>query len=104
LKAALDARFTACKLSLHPDKTHIVYCPNGDGNPGNWPTTQFDFLGYTFRDRRVRQKTGKRVIGFTPAVSRKVMKRMRGQIKRWRVGNRVLRTVIELASVYRTTL
>jgi RNA-directed DNA polymerase len=102
--AALDARFTACKLRLHPDKTHLVYCPNGDGNPGHWPTTQFDFLGYTFRDRCVRLRTGKRVTGFTPAVSRKAMKRMGGQIKHWRVGKQVHRTVFELARAYRSTL
>lgn len=104
LKAALHARFEECKLSLHPDKTHIAYCPNGDGNPQHWPITQFDFLGYTFRDRQVRLKTGKRVIGFTPAVSRKAMKRMGGHIRQWNVGNRVHRTVIELANDYRATL
>lgn len=104
LRAALDARFTACKLRLHPDKTHLVYCPNGDGNPGHWPTTQFDFLGYTFRDRQVRVRGGKRMIGFTPAVSRKAMKRLRGHIRQWNVGNRVHRTVIELANDYRSTL
>jgi group II intron reverse transcriptase/maturase len=104
LKAALDVRFRACKLRLHPDKTHLVYCPNGDGNPGHWPTTQFDFLGYTFRDRCVRLRTGKRVTGFTPAVSRKAMKCMGHHIKHWKVGKQVHRTVFELARAYRSTL
>jgi len=104
LLAALDARFAQCKLSLHPDKTHIVYCPNGDGNPGGWPLTQFDFLSYTFRDRQVVQKSGKRVIGFTPAVSRKAMTRMRGVIRSWHVRKRVHHTVFELAKVYRPIL
>lgn len=104
LRAALDMRFEECKLCLHPDKTHIVYCANGDGNPGHWPTTQFDFLGYTFRDRGVRLRTGKLVVGFTPAVSRKAMQRMGGQIKHWHVGKQVHRTVFELARAYRSTL
>jgi len=43
-------------------------------------------------------------VGFTPAVSRKAMKRMGGQIKHWNVGKQVHRTVFELARAYRSTL
>ncbi len=31
--------------------------------------TKFDFLGYTFRNRRCRTKDGKLFMGFSPAVS-----------------------------------
>jgi retron-type reverse transcriptase len=70
----------------------------------HWPTTQFDFLGYTFRDQGVRLRTGKLVVGFTPAVSRKAMQRMGGRIKHWHGGKQVHRTVFELARAYRSTL
>lgn len=60
--------------------------------------------GHTFRDRCVRLRTGQRVTGFTPAVSRKAMKRMGGQIKHWCVGRQVHRTAFELAGAYRSTL
>jgi len=104
LKAALDVRFTDCKLRLHPDKTHIVYCPNGDGNPGNWPVTQFDFLGHTFRDRTVRLRTGRLTTGFTPAASDKAMKRLRGEIRDWKLRLRIHCTLSELAGFYRPIL
>lgn len=36
LKDALERRFEACRLVLHPDKTKIVYCKDVD-RPGNFP-------------------------------------------------------------------
>lgn len=55
LRAALDARFTDCGLTLHPDKTKIVYCMD-ESRRGAYPAYKFDFLGYTFRPRRVSNK------------------------------------------------
>ncbi len=57
LRAALDARFTDCGLTLHPDKTKIVYCMD-ESRRGAYPTYKFDFLGFTFRPRRVSKKGG----------------------------------------------
>ena len=44
-------------LALHPDKTRIVYCKDGRRR-GSYEHTSFTFLGYTFRGRGVRTRTG----------------------------------------------
>lgn len=44
LRQALEQRFTACRLELHPQKTKIVYCKDDDRR-GHALHEQFDFLG-----------------------------------------------------------
>jgi RNA-directed DNA polymerase len=78
----LHERFGECGLALHPDKTRIVYCKDDDRR-GEFPETKFDFLGYTFRPRRSKNRYGKFFINFTPAVSNKAMKAMRQTIRHW---------------------
>jgi group II intron reverse transcriptase/maturase len=48
---ALIARFEACKLELHPQKTKIVYCKDANRR-GHYPDYSFDFLGFTFCPRK----------------------------------------------------
>jgi RNA-directed DNA polymerase len=80
--AALEKRFLECGLDLHPEKTKIVYCKD-DRRTGDYQHTSFDFLGYTFRPRSVKnQKQGSLFVGFTPAVSNSALKAMRSEI-RW---------------------
>jgi hypothetical protein len=77
LRAALDARFAQCALTMHPDKTKVVYCKDGS-RKGTYPNTQFDFLGYTFRARTVKnRKRNSLFVSFTPAVSSKAVTAMR---------------------------
>lgn len=77
IKAALDVRLLQCGLQLHPDKTKIVYCKDGQ-RKGTYPNTQFDFLGYTFRPRLVKnRKRNSMFVNFTPAVSKMALKLMR---------------------------
>jgi RNA-directed DNA polymerase len=72
--AALTERFAACGLAIHPDKTHIVYCKDGSRKEKR-PNTKFDFLGYTFRPRVVKnRKRNSLFVNFTPAVSAKALK------------------------------
>ena len=40
-------------LQLHPDKTRIVYCKDGNRR-GSYEHTSFTFLGYTFRRAEAR--------------------------------------------------
>jgi hypothetical protein len=51
LWSALADRLAACKLSLHPEKTKIVYCRDANRR-GDFPNQSFDFLGFTFRARK----------------------------------------------------
>lgn len=83
LKAALNERFNACKLTLHPTKTHIIYCKDED-RKGNYSHTSFDFLGYTFRPRMSKNRRGKYFVNFSPAMSDKAAKLVRSKVKQWR--------------------
>lgn len=76
MREALEKRLKACGLELHPDKTRVVYCKDSQ-RVGEYPAVQFDFLGYTFRPRRIVGRNGVIRTGFTPAVSRAAMKSMR---------------------------
>lgn len=80
----LKVRFEECGLELHPDKTCIVYCKDDDRREEHLET-KFDFLGYTFRPRRSKNRQGKFFINFTPGVSRKSSKAMRLKIRQWRM-------------------
>jgi RNA-directed DNA polymerase len=80
----LGERFKQCKLELNTEKTRIVYCKDDDRR-GNYPETSFDFLGYTFRPRRSKNRWGKCFINFSPAVSNAASKAMRQKIHGWRI-------------------
>ena len=53
----LDKRFKEFGLELNLEKTKIVYCKD-DNRKGKYENTKFDFLGYTFRRRVARKKSG----------------------------------------------
>jgi hypothetical protein len=54
--------------ALHPTKTKIVYCKDDDRR-GTYPHEKFDYLGYTFRARRSKNRLGRYFINFSPGVS-----------------------------------
>lgn len=78
-------RLAECGLELHPEKTKIVYCKDDD-RPGEYPDQTFDFLGYTFRPRRARNRYGKLFVSFLPAISDKAAQSIRATIRGWRLG------------------
>ena len=93
----LKARFKACGLELHPEKTKIVYCKDGS-RKGEYPNTEFDFLGYTFRRRTCRnRKDNSLFLGFNPAVSRKAVKAMREKTRKGNWRNRTDWSLKEIA-------
>jgi len=95
----LEQRFKACKLELHPDRTRIVYCKDDDRR-GNYPEIKFDFLGYTFRPRRSKNRYGKHFINFTPAVSNKSCKAMRQVIRSWRIHLKPDKELIDISRMF----
>jgi RNA-directed DNA polymerase len=98
LRAALDARFAQCALTMHPDKTKIIYCKDGK-RQGKYPNTQFDFLGYTYRARTVQNSKTKRLfVNFTPAVSKQAVTTMRQTTRKLNYRNR---TDLDLAGLAR---
>lgn len=69
---AISCRMQRFDLTLHPEKTNIVYC--GRRKIARTKAQLFDFLGFTFRRRTVKRKDGKLVPGFVPAISNKARK------------------------------
>jgi hypothetical protein len=84
---ALQRRFAECKLELHPQKAKIVYCKDAN-RQGRYPEQKFDFLGYTFRPRKAKNRSGDLFVSFAPAVSDKAAKAMRLAMRRWRLHHR----------------
>ena len=84
VRAAIAARLEECGLELHPEKTKVVYCKDDIRGEG-YLNEKFDFLGYTFRPRRSITRKGKLFIGFSPAVSDDAVKKIRGEIRSWKL-------------------
>jgi RNA-directed DNA polymerase len=96
VKRAIAARLARCKLELHPDKTKIVYCKD-DKRRGSYPNEKFDFLGYTFRARRSKNRWGQYFVNFSPAVSKQAATKIRHEMKRWRLHLRSDKALDDLA-------
>ena len=99
----LEKRLSECGLELHPTKTRIVYCKDDD-RQGEYPDTKFDFLGYTFRPRRSKNKFGKHFVNFTPAVSNMAKKAMQQQIHDWRMHLNSDKTLEDLSHMFNPIL
>ena len=99
LRASLGERFAECCLELHPQKTRVVYCKDDDRR-GQYPDHSFDFLGFTFRPRRSKNRWGKSFINFTPAVSNKSAKAMRSKMRSWGLHNRSDKSLDDLARMF----
>jgi group II intron reverse transcriptase/maturase len=96
VQAAIADRMEEVGLRLHPAKTRIVYCKDGNRR-GSYEHTSFDFLGYTFRARKARNRAGKKFTNFLPAISKDALKRISGEVRRWRLHLRTGHTFAELA-------
>ena len=99
LKEALEKRFDECGLQLHPEKTKIVYCKDDDRR-GNSKNESFDFLGYSFRARRSKNRFGKFFVNFSPAVSNAATKAIREEIRRWQLRCRIDKWIDDLARMF----
>lgn len=104
LLAALTQRYKACGLELHPDKTKIVYCKD-DNRPGNYPQTEFEFLGYSFRRRPAKNKRdGKLFLSFNAAVSPKAIKSMRAKTRERGFSGRTDKSLEDIAEEFNPIL
>ncbi len=103
LLAELTTRFKECGLELHPDKTKIVYCKDDD-RTGRYENESFDFLGYSFRARKVKARSGKYFTGFNPAISNASAKAIRQRMRSWKFHLWSDKTIHELASMCKPVL
>ena len=78
-------RVEHCGLTLHPDKTKIVYCKDFKRQQ-KYKKVKFDFLGYTFQPRTSKsKKTGKLFLGFDCAISIQSRSRIFEQIRKMEI-------------------
>jgi RNA-directed DNA polymerase len=103
LRAAIASRMQECKLELHPEKTKIVYCKDEDRR-STYPDEKFDFLGFTFRPRRSKNRWGKYFINFSPAVGEKVAKSIRSTMSSWRIHLRSDKTLEDISRMFNPVL
>jgi RNA-directed DNA polymerase len=98
VKAALQARLTDCQLEMHPTKTKIVYCKDGKRR-GQYPNVTFDFLGYQFRPRTVRNSRSDELFcSFTPAVSPSALAAIRTKVRDLNIRKLTVRTLDDISS------
>jgi group II intron reverse transcriptase/maturase len=94
----LDLRMRECRLELHPDKTRIIYCKDRDRKE-KYRNIEFDFLGYTFKGRYIKDRSGKLWTTFIPAVSRKSGKSFRDKIRDLKIHRMTGRKIEDLAKL-----
>jgi len=99
MRKAIAERLQNCGLELHPEKTKIVYCKDDDRRR-TYPNEKFDFLGYTFRPRRSKNRKGKHFINFSPAVSNKSAQAMRDTIRSWNLPKRSDKAIDDLSHMF----
>jgi RNA-directed DNA polymerase len=99
IRKAIAARLQNCGLELHPEKTTIVYCKDDDRRRA-YQNEKFDFLGYTFRARRSKNRKGKHFINFSPAVSDKSAQAMRDTIRSWNLPKRSDKAIDDLSRMF----
>jgi RNA-directed DNA polymerase len=99
MKEVLESRFKECNLELHREKTRVIYCKDEDRRKDH-PHTSLDFLGFTFRPRRSKNRWGKYFINFTPAVSNQAGKEMRQETRRWRLHLRSDKSLEDLSRMF----
>ena len=96
VRAAIAARMGEVGLQVHPDKTRIVYCKDGRRREEH-EHTSFTFLGYEFRARGARARTGKLFTGFLPAISPQALKAKGDRLREMRIDHRTDLTLDDLA-------
>ena len=85
-------------------KTKIVYCKD-DNRRGDYPEQKFDFLGFTFRPRRAKDRSG---VDFSsdlhPAISNKATKSICDTMRRWKLHRRSDKSLDELAQMIQPSI
>jgi RNA-directed DNA polymerase len=93
----IAARMQEVGLRLHPDKTRIVYCKDSKRRAEH-EHTSFKFLGYEFRARGARSRTGTMFTGFLPAISSEALQAKGGRLREMRIHRRTDLSLNDLAA------
>jgi group II intron reverse transcriptase/maturase len=103
LLAAIGARLASCLLTMHPEKSKVVYCKDSNRRQA-YSRIDFTFLGFTFRPRAAVDRRGRKFTSFLPAVSRDATVRMLSTIKRWQLQRQTPTTIEDLSARYNPAL
>src|SRR2546427_8693914 len=100
VRQAVQERLARCKLELRPSKTKIVYCKDSHRR-ASYPEDSFEFLSFTFRPRRARNRRGEYFVSFSPAISPRAAKRIRQEMRRsWCLPRRTDKDLTDLAHMF----
>ena len=93
---AIASRLEACGLTMHPEKSKIVYCKDSNRRQA-YAQVQFTFLGFTFRPRQAMDKTHRMFTSFLPGASTEALKRMRQIVRAWALPRQTPASLSDLA-------
>ena len=96
---SIASRLAECGLTIHPDKSQIVYCKDSNRTQ-SYPHVYFTFLGFTFRPRKALNKTRRIFTSFLPGVSADALQRMRQTVRGWKLNRQTHSTLAALAMQY----
>jgi RNA-directed DNA polymerase len=92
----ITIRMKECHLTVHPEKTKIVYCKK-DGRKLEGHSVQFDFLGFSFQPMITRLKLGGVFLQYDCKMSRKSKKRILQEIRDMELHKKSQSTLQDLA-------
>jgi group II intron reverse transcriptase/maturase len=96
-------RLAACGLTMHPEKSRIVYCRDSNRTESH-PYVTFTFLGFQFRPRKALTKDGRLFTSFLPGVSPDALTRMRAVVRGWHLPRRTPASLAEFAQQCNPTI
>lgn len=97
VRDAIGRRFADIGLSLHPEKTKIVYCKD-DRRRRDYPAVSFTFCGYAFRPRKAFNKAeGKAFTRFLPAADPSKLTEISRKVASWKMHRRTTLTLNDIA-------
>lgn len=96
---SIALRLADCGLTMHPEKSKVVYCKDSN-RTASYPHVSFTFLGFTFRPRGAINRQKRAFTNFLPGVSADALKRMRKEVRGWRIHRQTPGTLVELAQQY----
>lgn len=95
---AIRARLEECQLRLNEQKTRIVYCKQVRRMDRNNYSKKFDFLGFTFKPKMIKDKQkGRMFLGISCGISMQAQKRIVGNWKKMKIHRQTTKTITEIA-------
>ena len=99
----ITERFKECGLTIHPDKSGIVYCKDKN-RKREFGRVCFNFLGFQFKPRRCVNKQGMVHPNFLPGISIASKKAIRQEMRSWHIQLKTDKSIDDLAEMFNAKL